>query len=86
MVDDKMFVHQQNTEQLGTVLLLHCTHTLLYSYSTVLIGQTLKSLNEFYDTAAKSNDLSMCSPNEAEFRSYFILSNLQQPTEWFPGE
>jgi hypothetical protein len=52
--------------------------------NTEQLGQTLKSLNEFYDAAADRNDPTMCSTNEAEFRCYFILSNLLKPTEWFP--
>ena len=40
------------------------------------LGQTLKSLNEYYDDLASAAQSVECSPYEAECRAYFILCTL----------
>jgi hypothetical protein len=55
--------------------------------NTEQLGQTLKSLKEFYDGAAAEAEgggggAAVAYPNEAELRGYFLLSNLRSKGEW----
>ena len=47
--------------------------------NTEQLGQTLKSLKEFYDAAAAEGE---GYANEAELRGYFLLANLRSKGEW----